>query len=527
MLARDTPSIPAYCRAMARRLCMLALTSLPLLLLLLIAPQTSGAQNDSGLVTVGSKQFTENVILGHMATLLLEDAGLTARHRAELGGSRFLWEALRRGDIDLYPEYTGTLVEEILIGDEATPETLPDVLATYDLRMTAPLGFNNTYALGMRPEQADTLGIESISDLRQHPMLQFAFSNEFMQRGDGWPALQQAYNLPQQEVRGVDHDISYQGLRSGAADVIDLYSTDAEIDAYDLKVLEDDRDFFTAYKAVFVYRADLSERVPEAPTALEQLEGTISERRMMQLNRRSKIEGEHEARVAASFLSDDLGVEDIAAVGRAQLVDRVAQRTVEHGLLVALSLLVAVFAAIPLGVLAAKRRRLGSGVLLLIGLTYTTPSLALLALMVPPLGLGFVPAAVALFVYSLLPIVWNTYTGLRDIPKPLLESAEALGLSAVAKLRLVELPLALPSIMAGVKVAAVINIGTATLGALIGAGGYGQPILTGIRRADISLILEGTVPAAVMTVIALLLLEGIERLLTTQRAASPASATAP
>jgi len=502
------------------------LAGLLLSLLLLLAPPVSAAQEDGGSVTVGSKQFTENVILGHMATLLLEDAGLTARHRAELGGSRFLWEALRRGDIDLYPEYTGTLIEEILTDDEVTPETLAEVLATYNVRMTAPLGFNNTYALGMRPEQADTLGIETVSDLRQHPTLQFAFSNEFMERGDGWPALQQAYNLPQQQVRGVDHDISYQGLRSGAADVIDLYSTDAEIDAYNLRVLEDDRSFFTEYKAVFVYRADLSERLPGAPTALEQLESTLSEQRMMQLNRRSKIEGTHEAQVAAAFLSEDLGLAGVTAVGTARLVDRVGQRTVEHGLLVFISLLAAVVAAIPLGVLAAKRRRLGSGVLLLIGLTYTTPSLALLALMVPPLGLGFVPAAVALFIYSLLPVVWNTYTGLRDIPKPLLESAEALGLPPAAKLRLVELPLALPSIMAGIKVAAVINIGTATLGALIGAGGYGQPILTGIRRADLSLILEGTIPAAVMTVGVLVLLEGIERLLTTRRSTSSASAPA-
>jgi len=516
MAARYTCFLPLSHRPRVRRLRASALGRL-LLLLLLIAPQTAAAQDTSGPVTVGSKQFTENVILGHMATLLLEDAGLTAQHRAELGGSRFLWEALQRGDIDLYPEYTGTLTEEILTREDVTPETLPDVLATYNVQMTAPLGFNNTYALGMRPAQAETLGIETISDLRDHPSLRLAFSNEFMERGDGWPALQQAYRLPHQEVRGVDHDISYQGLRSGAADVIDLYSTDAEIDAYDLQVLEDDRDFFTEYRAVFVYRADLSSRVPEAPAVLEQLEGAISERRMMTLNRRSKIDGTHEAQVAASFLTEDLELTGIAPVGTAGLITRVWQRTVEHGLLVFLSLLAAVGAALPLGVLAAKRRALGSGVLLLIGLTYTTPSLALLALMVPPLGLGFAPAAVALFIYSLLPIVWNTYTGLRDIPEPLLESAEALGLSAVARLRLVELPLALPSIMAGVKVAAVINIGTATLGALIGAGGYGQPILTGIRRADISLILEGTVPAAVMTVAALLLLEGIERLMTRHR----------
>ncbi len=464
-------------------------------------------------IVVGSKQFTENVILGHMATLMLREAGFNARHRAELGGSRFLWEALRRGDIDVYPEYTGTLIEEILAGENVTRENLPETLKQYGLRMTEPLGFNNTYALGLLPERAESLGVERISDLRDHPELDFAFSNEFMERGDGWPTLRQAYNLPHRGVRGVDHDLSYQGLLSGAVDVIDLYSTDAEIDAYDLKVLEDDQSFFTQYMAVFVHREDLSERAPEALDVLRQLEGQLSEEDMIHLNRRGKIDGESEEAVAASFLRESLGLAGIESVAAVSRIERVLLRTYEHTMLVLVSLLAAIIAAIPLGIIAAKRRVLGSGVLLLIGLTYTVPSLALLALMVPLMGLGFVPATVALFVYSLLPIVWNTYTGLRDIPGPLMESAEALGLSPMAQLRLVELPLAMPSIMAGIKVAAVINIGTATLGALIGAGGYGQPILTGIRRADLTLILEGTIPAAVMTVLALALLEGIERLM--------------
>jgi len=505
------------CRPPHRSMTLRLVALLVALSFAIAGPTQLAAQDADGTVTVGSKQFTENVILGHMATQLLEEAGLSARHRAELGGSRFLWEALRRGDIDLYPEYTGTLIEEILADQDVTRETLPEVLASYNVQMTAPLGFNNTYALGMRPAQAEALGIETISDLHDHRALRFAFSNEFMERGDGWPALRQAYNLPHQRVQGVDHDISYQGLLNDAADVIDLYTTDAEIDAYDLRILEDDRRFFTEYMAVFVYRSDLGAGGLDLEAALQPLEGALSEARMMQLNRRSKIDGEHEAQVAASFLSDDLGLTSITAVGTARLADRVTQRTVEHGLLVWWSLLAAVLAAVPLGILAAKRRMLGTGVLLVVGLTYTTPSLALLALMVPPLGLGFLPAAVALFIYSLLPIVWNTYTGLRDIPTPLRESAEALGLSSIAKLRHIELPLALPAIMAGIKVAAVINIGTATLGALIGAGGYGQPILTGIRRADLGLILEGTIPAAVMTVVVLGLLEALDRFLTARR----------
>ena len=131
--------------------------------------------------------------------------------------------------------------------------------------------------------------------------------------------------------------------------------------------------------------------------------------------------------------------------------------------------------------------------------------------MIRPLGIGATPAIVALFLYSLLPIVRNTHAGLAGIPAPLRESAAALGLPLSRPLRLVELPLAAGSILAGIKTAAVINIGTATLGALIGAGGYGEPILTGIRLDNFSLILEGAVPAALLALLVQAGFELVER----------------
>jgi osmoprotectant transport system permease protein len=140
-------------------------------------------------------------------------------------------------------------------------------------------------------------------------------------------------------------------------------------------------------------------------------------------------------------------------------------------------------------------------VLGLTGAIQTIPALALLVFMIPWFGIGAWPAIAALFLYSLLPIVRNTHLGLRAIPGDVRESAIVLGLPAAARLRLVELPLAAPSMLAGVKTAAVINIGTATLGALIGAGGYGEPILTGIRLDDMELILEGAVPAALLALL--------------------------
>ena len=148
-----------------------------------------------------------------------------------------------------------------------------------------------------------------------------------------------------------------------------------------------------------------------------------------------------------------------------------------------------------------------------VGVIQTIPSLALLVFMIPLLGIGSWPAIVALFLYSLLPIVRNTYSGLENIPIQIKESAEVLGMNSFAKLKLIELPLASRSILAGIKTSAVINVGTATLGALIGAGGYGQPILTGIRLDNINLILEGAIPAAVLALLVQWFFDLLEKLI--------------
>ncbi|MCA9245391.1 MAG: ABC transporter permease, partial [Phycisphaerales bacterium] len=158
----------------------------------------------------------------------------------------------------------------------------------------------------------------------------------------------------------------------------------------------------------------------------------------------------------------------------------------------------AILVAVPLGIAAAKWQRGGQAILGTVGVIQTVPSLVLFVILIPFLGIGPWPAIFALFLYSLLPIVRNTYAGLHDIPGSLQESAQALGLPATARLRLVELPLAARSILAGVKTAAVINVGTATLGGLISAGGYGDPIFTGIRLDRHDLLLEGAIPAAML-----------------------------
>jgi len=440
-------------------------------------------------VQVGSKQFTESVIVAEIAVQTLRAAGIDADHRREVGGTRVLWEALRARQIDVYPEYTGTISEELLGG--ATD--LPAELGRRGMRVGGSLGFENTYAIGMRRTEAARLGIRSLSDLARRPKLPIGLTNEFLRRRDGWPRLRQVYGFSDANVRGMDHQLAYAALRSGSIAATDLYSTDAEIAAADLVVLEDDRRAFPRYDAVLLRRADLPDA---AGRVLATLEGAITAREMIAMNARALLDRVPEAQVAADFLHTKLG---IAAEARVRSpAQRIGRRTLEHLFLVAVSLAAAIAVAVPLGILASRRQRLGQAILTLTGIIQTIPSLALLVFMIPLLGIGAGPALVALFLYSLLPIVRGTHSGLVGIAPELRESAEALGLPPGAALRRVELPLASPSILSGIKTAAVIDVGTATLGALIGAGGYGQSILTGIRLADTGLILEGAVPAALL-----------------------------
>ena len=461
-------------------------------------------------IAVGSKKFTENVILAEIISGMMEVQGLPVKHEGELGGTRILWDALLNGDIDIYPEYTGTLIQELLSGERISGfSQLRRSLSRRGIAVSSPLGFNNTYVLGMMRARAHTLDIRAISDLHSHPGLRFGFSNEFMARRDGWPGLKAAYHLPQSDVRGLDHDLAYRALDQGTLDVIDLYATDAEIAYYDILPLRDDRGYFPEYQAVYLYRKQLLHQYPALGTIMDRLSGSIDSQAMAAMNAAVKLKGKSERQVAAGFIQSRFGrrIEQTHS-GPWQ---RLQRNTVDHLILVGLSLGAAIICAIPLGVVAARRRRLGQLILGTAGVLQTIPALALLVFMIPLLGVGAAPAVLALFLYSLLPIIRNTCSGLLDIPRGLIDSAVVLGLPPRARLRMIELPLATRSILSGIKISAVINVGTATLGALIGAGGYGQPILTGIRLNDTALILQGAVPAAALALLVQGLFELVEK----------------
>jgi osmoprotectant transport system permease protein len=457
------------------------------LLAILFLPQAVFGRD----IQVGSKKFTESVILGEVARLALLRAGLPANHRRELGGTSILFQAVRAGDIDLYTEYTGTLRFEILSGEHLPDDAaLAPALAKLGLALSKPIGFSDGYALAMRADTAQRLGIRTISDLARHPELRVGLSNEFVDRADGWPALARAYGLGGARVRGIDHDLAYRALSAGQIAVTDAYTTDAEIAAYNLVVLDDERKFFPRYDAVYIYRAGLDPRVV---AVLNGLSGTIGEAKMRELNRKVRVDGISETDAARIALGEVTGHGGADSRWR-----RILDRTIEHLGLVAVSLGAALLVAIPFGIAAARSPRLGAFVLSATGVLQTIPSLALFVVLIPLLGIGAAPTIAALFLYSLLPIVRNTHAGITGIAPPLIDSADALGLSRSSRLRRVELPLALPTILAGVRTAAVIAVGLATLGAIVGAGGYGQPILTGIRLNNTGLILEGAIPAAAM-----------------------------
>lgn len=464
------------------------------------------AARDDGTLVVGSKRFTESYILGE---IVARTAAPHARveHRQGLGNTAVVFEALKAGAIDVYPEYRGTLESEIL--RHATPVDLPTMqreLAAMGLGVGVPLGFQNGYALAMRSDDARRLGITRLSDLARHPSLVLGLSHEFLGRADGWPGLAARYGLPQRPT-GIDHGISYEALAAGRIAVTDIYSTDAKIAELGLLVLEDDLAFFPRYDALLLYRLDIVDRLPQAWRAVAALEGRIDAGQMIAMNGEAELHGRPFAAIAADFVASATGTASAptaAGAGRHGVIERLfaddlGRLAGEHVVLVAVAVLAAAIVGIPLGAAAAAMPRLEGPVLAVVGVLQTVPSLAMFAMLIPLLGrIGTVPALVALALYALLPIVRNTATGLLQVPRGLREAGTALGLTPWQRWRAIDLPLAMPVVIAGVKTAAVITVGTATIAAFIGAGGFGERIATGLALNDHAALLAGALPAAAL-----------------------------
>lgn len=489
-----------------------------------VAAQPADQQDDLTTVIIGSKLFPESRILAELMSQIIElETDLTVERRQGLGGTMVCLQAMRGGDLDIYPEYTGTGLVTILGVDLPEADPLRTYLTVqrgfrdqFDLEWLEPWGFNNTYALALRKETVEKLGLETISDLKEHEdTLRVGVSHEFLSRQDGFPGLEKVYGLELSHIRGLEHSLAYQAMANENIDVTDAFSTDGELLRYDLELLIDNRSLFPPYQGAPVVRGEVLRARPDIAKVLNRLAWHLDDDKMRHLNYLVQVENKSIPEVAREFLLEEGVLSD--ANLKASLVDEGQQAlsklqsqiattgrlTGQHLTLVGLSLGMAVLVGVPLGVFITRYPKLSQTVLSISGVIQTIPSIALLAffIAVPGLGLGLRSAVLALFLYALLPIVRNTYTGILDIDERLLEAARGIGLTQRQILRVVELPLATRTIMAGVRTSAVINVGVATLAAFIGAGGLGDPIVTGLQLNDPYLILWGAIPAAILALI--------------------------
>ena len=458
-------------------------------------------------IAVGSKNFTEGYILAEMMAQLLEARGLEVERQFGFGGTMIAFRALVNDEIQIYPEYTGTLREAVYGGAlDDTDRALELRLAADGLEALPSLGFSNSYGIAVTAEFARQHQLTSIGDLAGLDNINVAVSHEFRERNDGWGGLKAHYSLPQ-ESTGIEHGLAYQALSEGKIDVTDAYTTDGDLLRYDLVVLADDRSYFPDYSAVPLIRASLP---ASARDALLALSDALSDADMRALNARVVVDGLSIEAAAAEFLTDR-GLTDNSTVNDKTLLEQTIARTGEHLKLTGIALLAACFLGIAIALLVFRNPRLSQVVLYAAGLLQTVPSIALLALLIPFVGVGQLPAIIALFLYSLLPILRNTVTALTTVDPLLRRVANALGMEPSQRLRQIYLPLAMPHILAGIRIAAVVSIGTATLAAFIGAGGLGEPIVTGLALNDTQLILQGAVPAAALAVVTELIFEAVER----------------
>jgi len=504
-----------------------------------------------GAIKIGSKKFAESAILAELMAQIIEArTDLQVERKLNLQGTMLCWQALRSGEIDLYADYTGTGWATILGRSDAAADPLRTFFEVqrvcrdeYDVDWLQPFGLNNTYALAMRADRAEELGVRSITDLRAHQQdLRAGFGSEFGERADGYRGLSLRYDLQLADVRVLEHALGYEAIAAGQIDLMDVYSTDGKLLRFDLRVLEDDRRFFPPYHAAPVARGAVVRAHPEVADALAELAFRVTDQDAQALNYMVEAEGFQASAAARAFLElsglvDGLresveaerARESLQRSRRAPANSRVAAaarpgffatlnrcwsklgvRVLEHLLLVVIAVGLAAAVAIPTGVRMASRPRLRAALLAFAGVVQTIPSLALLVFLIPLLGLSMWAATAALFLYALLPILRNTCTGILGVRADLVDAARGMGMRESEILWRVQLPLALATILAGVRTATVISIGFAVLAAFIGAGGLGGFIVDGLALNDMPLLLIGALPAALLAIAADQLLHQLE-----------------
>lgn len=280
--------------------------------LLLAAGCGGGSGSSSGdTITIGSKNFTENIILGEMMAQLLEaKTSLHVVRKLNLGGTLVNFNALKAGQVDLYPDYTGTGLVEVLKEPVKTdPQAVYDEVQKqynqkYGLKWLQPFGFNNTYVMAVREDDAKTYGLQTVSDLAKvdQDFVLGAEQEFFNRQDDGYPALTRVYGLKFKDTKAMDTGLKYKAMSTHNIDVTDAFATDGQLLSYHLKTLEDDRHLFPPYYAAPVVREDTLKAHPEIEDVLNALGGKISDADMQQLNYLVDEKGEKVEKVAHDFL---------------------------------------------------------------------------------------------------------------------------------------------------------------------------------------------------------------------------------
>ena len=485
---------------------------------------------------IGSKIFTENILLGEIIAQLLEqNYGFQITRKFNMGGTKLLFDALKTGSIDLYPEYTGTgyamiLKESKKLSPQATYTFVQKkFLKKYQMLWSPPLGFENTYVLALRKNDSRFKNVSLNSDLEHLDFpLKIASEHEFTERKDGWKLFKQSYKLKKATILSLNPSLMYTAIDNNKVDIIVSYSTDGRIQNYQLKTLKDDKNFFPSYLASYLTTKRLIKSQPELKEAFQALEGQISPQEMRELNRQVEQLKKSLPEVASHFLLKKDLLKDIENKTKAQSLSLSQESLLsyyykkrgyffkilkEHLILVFTALFLALLFSFPLSLWAVYNKRVEKLLFFFVNILQTIPSMALLGALIPFLGIGFTPAITALFIYSLLHLIRNIFEGIKNIDSHSVEVSAGIGLNQWQTLRNIQIPLAMPIIIAGVRTALILLVGTATLAAFIGAGGLGDPIFRGIATLDSRLIFMGAVPACVLALFLDKSLNLVEKLL--------------
>lgn len=277
-------------------------------LLLLVTTLTGCIFKEEDALIIGSRNNTESIILSNLMGQLIEDkTGIDVTYKENLGGSNVVWTAMLNGKIDVIADYTGTIVinyyqEDTGNADETLAKT-KELVSADGITALESFGFNNTYTLALDEDEAESLGVTTFSDFAKVSddfILGAVF--EFIDRPDGLPGFQEEYDLQFKDVKGMDHGIMYRSINSKEVDVINSYTTDGQLQMYNLRVLEDDKGYFPPYHALPLVRTEILEQYPEIGEVLLELAGKIDETAMQEMNAKVDNEGQMVELVAKEFL---------------------------------------------------------------------------------------------------------------------------------------------------------------------------------------------------------------------------------